>query len=293
MIELIQISLDGLMTGLIYAALALALSVIFQGTGMLNLAQGEMAVLAAYISYSALTMGIPLWLAIPIAIVISAVTGAAMYFVVVRWVDRRNQTALTTLGVTLLLGISAIVSMIWGTDPRKFPPLFGTWVVNFAGLRLTSQQVAGFALVGGAMLAMVLLFKRTTFGLRLRAVAQNQSSAALLGISGGVWLASGWAVASGVGTIAGVVAAPSLGLSPGMMTVPLLMALAATNLGGITSRGGVVLGGLMIGVLTALGGRYVPGLGGDLNVLLAFVVVIAVVMLKPAGMFGRESTVRA
>lgn len=293
MIEFIQITLDGLMTGLIYAALALALSVIFQGTGMLNLAQGEMAVLAAYISYSALMMGIPLWLAIPIAIVISAAIGAAVYFVVVRWVDRRNQTALTTLGVTLLLGISAIVSMIWGTDPQRFPPLFGTWVVGFAGLRLTSQQVAGAALVGGAMLAMVLLFKYTAFGLRLRAVAQNQSSAALLGISGGVWLASGWAVASGVGTIAGVVAAPSLGLSPGMMTVPLLMALAATNLGGISSRGGVVLGGLMIGVLTALGGRYIPGLGGDLNVLLAFVVVIAIVMMKPAGLFGRESTVRA
>src|SRR5690606_13054539 len=137
------------------------------------------------------------------------------------------------------------------------------------------------------------LLTRTNFGLRLRAVAQNQSSAALLGLSGGLWLATGWAVASGVGTIAGVVAAPTLGLSPVMMTVPLLMALAATNLGGITSRVGVVLGGLIIGVLAALGGRYVPGLGGDLNVLLAFAVVIVVVLFKPAGLFGRESTVRA
>jgi branched-chain amino acid transport system permease protein len=293
MIEFIQISLDGLMTGLVYAALALALSVIFQGTGMLNLAQGEMAVLAAYIAYSALLLGLPLWLTIPIAIVVSAIIGAAIYFFVVRWVDRRNQTALTTLGVTLLLGISAVISMIWGTDPHRFPPLFGTWVFHFAGLRLTSQQVAGVILVGGAMFAMALLLTRTNFGLRLRAVAQNQSSAALLGLSGGLWLATGWAVASGVGTIAGVVAAPTLGLSPVMMTVPLLMALAATNLGGITSRVGVVLGGLIIGVLAALGGRYVPGLGGDLNVLLAFAVVIVVVLFKPAGLFGRESTVRA
>lgn len=293
MIEFIQITLDGLMTGLVYAALALALSVIFQGTGMLNLAQGEMAVLAAYISYTALILGFPLWLAIPIAIVVSAALGAGIYFFVVRWVDRRNQTALTTLGVTLLLGISAIVSMIWGTQPRSFPPLFGTWVFHFAGLRLTSQQIAAVLLVGGAMAVMALVFTRTNFGLRLRAVAQNQSSAALLGLSGGLWLATGWAVASGVGTIAGVVAAPTLGLSPGMMTVPLLMALAATNFGGITSRVGVVLGGLIIGVLAALGGRYVPGLGGDLNVLLAFGVVIVVVLLKPAGMFGRESAVRA
>ncbi len=293
MIEFLQIALDGLMTGVVFAALALAISVIFQGTGMLNLAQGEMAVLAAYIAYTALIAGWPAWLAIPFAIVVSALIGALLYFVVVRWVDRRNQTALTTLGVTLLLGINAVVSMIWGTDPRSFPNPFGSWVLQFGGLRLTSQQVGGLILVGAVMGVMALLFTRTTFGLRLRAVAQNQSSAALLGLNAGVWLAAGWAAASAVGTVAGVVAAPSLGLSPAMMTVPLLMGLAATNLGGITSRVGVVVGGLLIGLLTAIGGRYVPGLGGDLNVLLAFGVVIAVVFFKPAGLFGRESTVRA
>lgn len=166
-------------------------------------------------------------------------------------------------------------------------------MVEFGGLRLTSQQVGGFILVALVMGAMALLFTRTNFGLRLRAVAQNQSSAALLGLSAGVWLAAGWAAASAVGTVAGVVAAPTLGLSPAMMTVPLLMALAATNLGGITSRVGVVIGGLLIGLLTAIGGRYIPGLGGDLNVLLAFGVVLVVVFFKPAGLFGRESTVRA
>lgn len=293
MIEFLQIALDGLMTGVVFAALALAISVIFQGTGMLNLAQGEMAVLAAYVAYTALIAGWPAWLAIPFAIVVSALIGALLYFVVVRWVDRRNQTALTTLGVTLLLGINAVVSMIWGTDPRSFPNPFGSWVLQFGGLRLTSQQVGGLILVGAVMGAMALLFTRTTFGLRLRAVAQNQSSAALLGLNAGVWLAAGWAAASAVGTVAGVVAAPSLGLSPAMMTVPLLMGLAATNLGGITSRIGVVVGGLLIGLLTAIGGRYMPGLGGDLNVLLAFAVVIVVVFFKPAGLFGRESTVRA
>nr|WP_241740185.1 MULTISPECIES: branched-chain amino acid ABC transporter permease [Microbacterium] len=281
------------MTGLVYAALALAISVVFQGTGMLNLAQGEMAVLATYIAYSAMIAGWPLWLSIVFAIAASGVIGAAIYLLVVRWVDRRNQTALTTLGVTLLLGINAIVSMIWGTDPRNFPNPFGTWVVEFAGLRLTSQQIGGAALVLAAMGLMALLFTRTMFGLRLRAVAQNQSSAALLGLSAGLWLAAGWVVASAVGTVAGVVAAPTVGLSPAMLTVALLMALAATNLGGINSRIGVVIGGLLIGLLSAIGGRYVPGLGGDLNVLLAFAVVIGVVMFKPAGLFGHESTVRA
>ena len=293
MTEFFQIALDGLMTGTVYAALALALAVVFQGTGMLNLAQGEMAVVAAYLAWATLQAGLTMWIAIPVAIVASALIGAVTYQAVVRWVPPHREDSLMTLGVTLLLGLNAAVSIVWGSDPRSFPSPFGTWVVHFGGLRLTSQQVGGAVLVTVVMLIVALVFTRTNFGLRLRAVAQNGRSAALLGLKPGVWLSLGWAAACAVGAVAGVVAAPTAGLSPGMMTVPLLMALAATNLGGISSRVGVVIGGLLIGMLAALGGRYVPGLGGDLDVLLAFAVAIAVVMVKPAGLFGRESVVRA
>lgn len=292
MVEFLQIALDGLMTGTVYAALALALSVVFQGTGMLNLAQGELAVIAAYIAWMVLGWGVDAWVAIPVSIVASAVVGALLYQTVVRFVPPHREDSLMTLGVTLLLGLNAVVAIIWGSDPRRFPSPFGQWVVNFAELRLTSQQIGGALLVAATMAIMVVIFTRTDIGLRLRAVAQNPRSAALLGLRAGVWLSAGWAAACAVGAVAGVVAAPTLGLSPGMMTIPLLMALAATNLGGMASRVGVVIGGLLIGVLTALGGRYIPGLGGDLNVLLAFAVVIAVVLVKPAGLFGRESVVR-
>lgn len=293
MTELLQIVLDGFMTGIVYAALALALAVVFQGTGMLNLAQGELAVVAAYIAWMVMSAGVWVWIAIPMAIVLSALLGAAVYQGVVRFVPAHREDLLMTLGVTLLLGLNALVAIVWGSDPRGFPSPFGQWTLQFAGLRLTSQQIGGALLVGIAMGIMTVVFTRTNAGLRLRAVAQNPRSAALLGLRAGVWLSAGWAVACAVGAVAGVVAAPTLGLSPGMMTIPLLMALAATNLGGISSRVGVVVGGLLIGVLTALGGRYVPGLGGDLNVVLAFAVVVGVVLIKPAGLFGRESVVRA
>ncbi|GAA1504783.1 branched-chain amino acid transport system permease protein [Agromyces terreus] len=293
MTEFLQIVLDGLMTGVVYAALALALGVVFQGTGMLNLSQGELAVVAAYIAWACTQAGIPIWPAIAIAIVASAVLGAVIYHGVVRFVPPHREDSLMTLGVTLLLGLNAIVSMVWGTDPRAFPSPFGTWVANFGGLRLTSQQLGGVALVGATMLVMAVVFTRTTFGLRLRAVAQNPRSAAYLGLRSGLWLSAGWAAACAVGAVAGIVAAPTAGLSPAMMTVPLLMALAAANIGGISSRVGVVVGGLLIGLLTAIGGRYIPGLGGDLNVVFAFAAVIAVILVKPAGLFGRESVVRA
>ena len=293
MTEFLQIVLDGLMTGTVYAALALALSVVFQGTGMLNLAQGELAVVAAYLSWMVLSWGWSMWVAIPIAVVASALLGAGIYQGIIRFVPAHREDSLMTIGVTLLLGLNALVAIVWGSDPRRFPSPFGDWVLQFGGLRLTAQQLGGALLVAFAMGIMAVVFTRTNVGLRLRAVAQNPKSAALLGMRAAIWLSAGWAVACAVGAVAGVVAAPTLGLSPAMMTIPLLMALAATNLGGITSRVGVVIGGLLIGVLTAIGGRYVPGLGGDLNVVLAFSVVLAVVLVKPAGLFGRESVVRA
>jgi len=292
-IEFLQIALDGLMTGVVYAALALALAVVFQGTGMLNLAQGELAVVAAYVAWSLALAGVPIWIALILSIVLSAALGAVVYQGIVQWVPPHREDALMTLSVTLLLGINALVSLVWGTDPHGFPNPFGSWLVQFAGLRLTSQQLGGAALVLATMLVMTLVFTRTPFGLRLRAVAQNGDSAALLGLDPRRWRSAGWAVACAVGAVAGLVAAPTAGLTPAMMTVPLLMALAAANLGGISSRVGVVVGGLLIGVLTAIGGRYVPGLGGDLNVLLAFAVVVAVIMIRPAGLFGRQSVVRA
>ncbi|MGO1628320.1 MULTISPECIES: branched-chain amino acid ABC transporter permease [unclassified Microbacterium] len=293
MIELLQIVLDGLMTGMVYAALALALAVVFQGTGMINLAQGEMAVVAAYVAWAAIMAGIPVWPAMIIAIGGSALLGVVTYQGIVRWIPPKREDSLMTLSVTLLLGIHAAVAMLWGTDPRSFPNPFGSWVVMFGDVRVTSQQIGGVCLVLVTMIAMSLLFTRTSFGLRLRAVAQNGDSAALLGLRPGLWRSAGWAVACAVGAVAGLVAAPTSGLTPGMMLVPLLMALAAANLGGLSSRVGVVIGGLLIGILTALGGRYVPGLGGDLNVVFAFVVVIVVILVKPAGLFGRGSVVRA
>ena len=199
-----------------------------------------------------------------------------------------------TIGVTLLLGLNALVAIVWGSDPRRFPSPFGDWVLQFGGLRLTAQQIGGALLVAA---------RDGDHGRRLHphqrgpAAASGRAEPAIGRAARHCAPASGsppdgppharWALWPGV------VAAPTLGLSPGMMTIPLLMALAATNLGGITSRVGVVIGGLLIGVLTAIGGRYVPGLGGDLNVVLAFSVVLAVVLVKPAGLFGRESVVRA
>jgi branched-chain amino acid transport system permease protein len=136
------------------------------------------------------------------------------------------------------------------------------------------------------------LFNRTSIGLRLRAVAQNPASATLLGQHQGLWLMVGWAIAAAVGAFGAVVAAPVLTLSPGMMTFPLLLALAAGTLGGLSSRVGAVVGGVLIGIANNLASRYAPGLDGDLAIVAPFALTAVVVALRPAGLFGKTRTVR-
>ncbi len=292
MTELLQQTLDGLSAGLIYGILALALSVVFQGTGMLNFAQGEMATLSAFVTLVFLQLGMPFWAVLPIVIVLSALGGALIERTVVRPLERSGELPLLTLGVALLLGINALMAIIWGTNSRPFPSPFGQGVVTFLGLRMTYQQLGSLITLLAVLTVTVLVFNKTSIGLRLRAVAQNPDSATLLGQHRGKWLMIGWAIAAAVGAFAALVAAPVLTLSPGMMTFPLLLALAAATLGGLTSRVGAVVGGLIVGVSNSLAGRYIPGLDGDLAIVVPFVITAIVVVLKPAGIFGKARTVR-
>ena len=292
MTELLQQMLDGLSTGLVYGVLALALSVVFQGTGMLNFSQGEMATLSAYVMLVLLHAGLGFWPSLPIAVAVSAAGGALIERVLVRRLEGAGELPLLTLSIALLLGLNATMAIIWTTDPQTFPSPFGEGLIEFAGLRLTVQQLGSLVTLLLVMVAIAFLFNRTTVGLRLRAVAQNPSSATLLGQHQGLWLMVGWAVAAPVGAFAAVVAAPVLTLSPGMMTFPLLLALAAGTLGGLSSRVGAVVGGILIGIVSSLASRYAPGLQGDLAIVAPLALTAAVVAIRPAGLFGRTRTVR-
>ncbi|MFJ8112028.1 branched-chain amino acid ABC transporter permease [Streptomyces sp. NPDC096132] len=292
MTELFQQVLDGLSSGLVYGILALALSVVFQGTGMLNFAQGEMATLSAYVTLLILNTGLSFWAAVPLVVLLSAAGGAVIERALVRRVEDAGELPLLTLSVALLLGLNALMAIVWTTDPRTFPSPFGEGLIEFAGLRMTVQQLGSLITLLAVMAVTALLFNRTGVGLRLRAVAQNPASATVLGQHQGLWLMIGWAIAAAVGAFAAIVAAPVLTLTPGMMTFPLLLALAAGTLGGPASRVGAVVGGVLVGIANGLAGRYVPGLDGDLAVVAPFLLTAVVVTVRPAGLFGRTRTVR-
>lgn len=293
MTELLQQVVNGLSTGCVYAALALAISVIYQGAGILNFAQGEMAAVAAYSAWSLDALGWPMWASLPVVFAGAAVLGAAIERLLIRPVEGASVLALVTVSTALLLGINGLVTVLWGTDPHSLDGPFGTEALSMGEVTVTAQQLGGAATVLVVMAAVGLFFRFSDAGLRMKAVAQNPDSAVLLGIRPGVMRAAGWALAAAVGAVSGFVAAPATGVNPEMMQAPLLMAFAAAALGGFASRIGAVVGGIALGVLTALAARYVPGLNGDLALSVPFGVIFLVLLLRPHGLFSRGSAVRA
>jgi branched-chain amino acid transport system permease protein len=290
--EFLQQLIGGLATGSVYAALALSLSVIYSGSGILNFAQGQMAVVSAFLALTFVDHGWSIWVALPIVVVLSGLLGAAIERTLVRPVENASVLALFTVTAALLIGINGLVSIIWDNDQHGFATPFGAGVVHLGPVVLTSQQIGSTAVVIAVMAAVALFFDRSNLGLKMRAVSMNPGSATLLGIRPGTMLALGWALAAAVGAVAGVMAAPTLAVSTDMMNGPLLLALAALALGGFGSRLGALVGGLAIGVLDALAARYVPGLGGDLSIVLPFAVIWVVLMVRPHGIFGKASAVR-
>jgi branched-chain amino acid transport system permease protein len=292
MTDVVQQIVVGLSIGLVFAGIALALNVVYQGTGVLNFAQGEMAVFSAFLAWALVQTGLSFWLALPVVLVASFAVGYLVERIFVRPVERASELSILIVTLALFMAFNAATGAIWGHTPQEFSSPFGEHVWDVGGVIVTAHQV-GMAVVLSLVLALVgLFFRLTDTGLQMRAAAQNPDSSRLLGIRVGRTLAFGWGLASVVGGVAGVMAAPVLGLAPDMMTSTLLLGFAAAALGGFGSRIGAVVGGIVIGLLSTLAGAYVPGLGGDLNVAVPFLVIVLVLLLRPAGLFGTPSTLR-
>lgn len=277
----------GLASGMVYASLALALVMIHRTTHLLNFAQGEMAMFSTCIAAALLDAGMAYPLAFALTLLAAFALGAGVQWLVIRRVQ--GVLPLVVVFVGLLVIFNSVAGWWFGTTvrafPSPFPPAFG-----LAAPYLSPHEL-GVALVTLVMLALLFAFFRfTPLGLALRAVAQNPQSSRLVGIRVGAMLALGWGLAGAVGAVAGMMVAPIVYLDPNMMSGILLYAFAAALLGGIDSPGGAVIGGLAVGVLENLLGTYV--VGHELKLVIALVLIIVVLLLRPAGLFGRPQVVR-
>jgi branched-chain amino acid transport system permease protein len=290
--QFVQLVVDGLSTGSVYGAIALAIVLVNQATGLINFAQGGMAVLAAYITWWATNHGVPLILAILLSVVFSFAFGA----VVERWLMRRFERGDPDTAVVVTIGlltlITGVAGWLWTYNNQQFPSLFSLRTVSLLGVSISIRSIGTTLVIIVAMILLQVLFVRTKLGLALRAVANNPQSAAFSGLPVGRLLMVGWGLAAALGAVAAALVAPQLTLTPGMLDNALVYALAAVILGGLTSPVGVVVAAWLIGVLENLAAVYVDFIGFDLKVAVPFILIFVVLIVRPQGLFGRKTVVR-
>jgi branched-chain amino acid transport system permease protein len=274
----------GLTSGAIYACVALGLVMIYVSTDHINFAQGEMAMFATYLSWAMINAGVPFWIAFGLTIAIAFSGGLFIQRVILKPLENAPVLALVVSFIALLSIFNAVAGMIWSYTIKQFPSPFPNR--DLFGNGLVSIQQLGVVGVTLIMLGFLTVFFRyTTLGLAMRAAAQNPVSARLMGVRVSWMLALGWGLAAAIGAVAGMLVAPIVFLDPNMMTGILVYGFASALVGGIGNPMGAVAGGFIVGVLENLVGSYV--IGNELKLTFALVVVIGVLLLKPAGLFGR------
>ncbi|MET7773587.1 branched-chain amino acid ABC transporter permease [Nocardia sp. NPDC005366] len=288
----LQQLIEGITAGALYAGLALALVLIYRFTGIVNFAQGELAMFSAFLAWQFIESGMPFWLALPATLAISFVGGMLIERVVIRPVEGAPELTLVIVTVGLYFFINAAAGWIWSYQVKSFPNPFPEGALRAGGVTAGYNSLGVVAVVAVVMALLYLLFRYTKIGLAMRAVACNPQSARLVGIRVGTVLALGWGLAALVGAVSGVLSAPLLFLEPNMMGGVLIYAFAAATLGGFDSPGGAVAGGLIVGIAETLTGAYVDVIGTELKVGVPLVIILGVLLFRPNGLFGHAAVER-
>lgn len=284
MIGLVHQITSGIANGSIYASVALALVMIYQSTHHVNFAQGEMATLSTYLCLTMIDAGLPYWGAFVAAVAVSFVIGVLIERVLMRPMLRAPPLSAVGVFIGLLLLINAFDGWAWNYVIKPFPSPFGGQQAVLGGF-ISPHELGETAVTLAVLLLVYLFFRHTTLGLAMRAAAYNPTSARLCGVRVERMLSLGWGLAAAIGGVAGIMVAPIVFLDPNMMLGILIYAFAGALLGGIDNPLGAVIGGFIVGVVENLFGAYV--VGTELKLTVALMIIVAVLLVKPAGLLGR------
>jgi branched-chain amino acid transport system permease protein len=286
-VEFLQFTLSGISFGMVYAAIALSLVLIWRATRLLNFAQGAMAMFTTYIGIEVIYHTHSYWAGFVVALAAGLVFGAAAELTVIRPTLGKPELNAVIITIGLLILIEGAAGILYGGQFRSFPAAFS---VNGLKVGSTALGVSRFdVFVALAVLAATLLlaagFQYTSVGLRMRAAAFNPTVARLSGIRVGRVITLGWALAALLGALAGLLVSPSTFLYPNSMDTIFVYGFTAAVIGGLDSPLGAVVGGLVLGVLLSYASGYLPQ-GSDLTALVALGILVVVLMLRPGGLFS-------
>ena len=296
MFRFVNLALGGVSNGMIYAAVALSLVMIWRSTRIVNFAQGGMLMFTTFIAWDlAQVHGVNYWVAGIVAILSGLVIGGVAERLLVRPVETGPPLNAVIVTLGLLIFLQALAGMLWGNaQSHSYPPAYDFRGYTAGDRHLLFSPNDLFIVIAVAIVVVVLyfLFQRTPLGLRMRAAAFNPEVARLLGVRVGRLLTLGWALSAAVGAVAGILAA---GTSTGYVqpTGPfdalLVYGFTAAVIGGLDSPVGAVVGGLSLGVLLSWADSYVSN---NIEPMYALVILIAVLMVRPNGLFSRTAARR-
>lgn len=282
----LQYLITGLTVGSIYALLAIGFVTIYNVTGVLNLAQGEFAMIGALSCVTFVNLGIPILGAIPLAILLTAFIGLAVERFAINPAGKATPIVLVviTLGVsTFLKGMGLI---IWGTSPKSLPPLVESKSIEFLGAVVNSQSLWILVVLLALLIVLYWFFEKTFLGSALRASEKNPRAASLMGINTKTMSMIAFTIAAGLGAIAGVMIAPLTDATYEMGFFLGIKGFVAMIFGGMHSIPGAVAGGLLLGVIEAFSGGYISTYYTD---ALAFGFLLLVLFFRPQGLFTKAT----
>ena len=286
MLDFLQMVVSGIAVGSSYALMGLAMVIIYKTSEVVNFAQGEMALISTFLTYMVLEYyGFPFYVAFPGALIFAVFLGFFLEFAVMRRAKDPNILGMIIITIGLEMILLGFVSWKFGADPKTMPfPISPYDSVTIGGLFVSSLEVLTFVVALTVMMILFLFLKYSKLGVAMKATQQNQVAARLQGIRTNRILMITWGISSLVGCLAGLLISPTT-MQPFMMWNPMLKGFAGAVMGGMTSLPGSVFGAYAIGIIENLFGGYVSI---EFKSVVAFVIIVLVLCVKPSGLFARH-----
>jgi branched-chain amino acid transport system permease protein len=287
--EFLQLLIIGLSVGSIYAIVSVGFVLVFKATEVFNFAQGNLMVVGAYFGYTFIhSVGLPNILAIICAVLLAAVLGVVLHYSLFKPMLGKPVLSIIMATIGLALIINAVLVIAYGSLGQSYPNVLPAHVLKWGGVRISTLDLLIIGIAAVCVLAFALFFRFSPLGLQMRATAENFEAASLSGVNADRVFATALAIGTGLAAVGGILLATTNLLSIGLSDVAFL-AFPAIVIGGLESIPGAVVGGLAVGVIQSMAAGYISS---DAQTVIVYLVLLAVLMVRPYGLFGQKTIVR-
>jgi branched-chain amino acid transport system permease protein len=279
----LQVLIAGVTMGCIYAFVALGFTLTIAAAGVVNFSYSEWVTYGGFFGVTLYSVvGLPLWAALIGTVILCVIMGYVFQWVVFRPLEGRHFLTIVTATIGISVSMGALATLVWGPYPLTLPTFFGNGIVEFGGISFFPHNILIIVLAIGLISVLQFCLTKTDIGLRLQATAQDPDAARLMGIPVRRMRTFAYCLSAGLAGLSGFLVAPLFVVTTTMGFGLMLKGLAATIVGGWGSLKGAVFGGLIIGIVEALGATYISSEYKD---VIAFIIIIVVLLFRPRGLF--------